>query len=67
VALRAGSYNGSPVWWRGVIYQDSVGVWACTHRDHDRQQRATECGRKALAQYRENGSLPDGWVEIGRG
>jgi hypothetical protein len=67
MALRAGSYNSTAPWWRGVIYEDSWGVWACTHRDHDVQQDATRCGRNGLAVLKDTGSVPEGWVAIGRG
>jgi hypothetical protein len=70
MAIRAGSYNGNPVWWRGVIYENSWGIWACTHRNHDYQADATRCAREALAEHRDKFITTDvgipGWEPIGR-
>jgi len=69
MAIRAGSYDGHRPWWRGVIYEDSWGIWACTHRDHEIRSDATRCSRKALAEHRAEFASDEGipgWEPIGR-
>jgi hypothetical protein len=67
--MRSGSYNATKPDWRGVIYQDSWGVFRCTHRDHAYQQEATRCARAAYVEHKEMfkaDQCPPGWEPMGR-
>jgi hypothetical protein len=69
MAIRPGSYNANPPWWRGVLREGSWGIWACLHRDHRDQQEATRCARAAWAEHRpkfEADEAVPGWEPIGR-
>ena len=68
MALRPGSYNAASPDWRGVIRQDGLGWYHCTHRDHRSQREATACARQAFPAIRDRdpedpeARLPEGWT-----
>ena len=70
MALRPGSYDATTPSWRGVIYENSWGIFRCTHKDHDTQREATRCARAAYAEFKglfARDECPVDWEPIGRG
>jgi hypothetical protein len=47
--------------WQGVLCEQGHRVIVCTHDTHN-ETDADQCARRALAQLRLRGTLPDGWV-----
>jgi hypothetical protein len=69
MALRPGSYDRHTPDWRGVIYENSWGIFRCTHRDHMYQKDATRCAREAYAEHKAlfaADQAPPGWEPMGR-
>jgi hypothetical protein len=69
MTLRPGSYDASSPLWRGVIRDDSLGRYACTHADHPNRKAATKCARDAFAQFKEEFKKdrpPAGWEILPR-
>lgn len=61
MTLRPGSFNARKPVWRGVLRDDGIPCYVCSHDDHEDQRAATACARSAAVQLREHITLPPHW------
>lgn len=63
MTLRAGSFDKAEPDWIGMIRDEGLPKYMCTHsREHKNSDAARWCAKKAVEYLKEHNTLPEGWV-----